>query len=207
MGFVEIESHFMQIEELKFILAGLGVSSFFGVSVHKEQIPKKEELNRILISLYQKDIIDWEDEKIAVKQPFADIFYVLSNCKKCVVVRGESGQGNTHCCYFWDNQVVVIEKSQREENSICITILQWDIWTSYIEECVVAERMYMSESNLLRLELCSSSTGNLEGVIFIKEQGLQTSLIESFSKKERSFPYDGELLKQRIELWLWEAER
>lgn len=207
MGFVGIETHFMQIEELKFLLAGLGVSSFWGLSVHEEQVPKKEELNRILISLYQKDIIDWEDEKIAVKQPFADIFYVLSNCKKCVVIRGESGQGNIRCSYFWDNHVVIIQKSQREENSICITFLQWDLWNSYIEECVIVERMCLADSSLLRLELCNSSTGDLEGCMFIREQGLETILIERFSEMERNFPYNGELLKQRVELWLREAER
>lgn len=207
MDCVEIENHYMKIEEVNLLLAGLNITSFFGIAVNHDVIPKKENVNRILISLYQKDIIDWEQEQIVVKQPYSDILYVLSKSRKCVVLQGESEEHSSRCCYFHEDKIVVAEKSQREEDMLCMALLSWNDWIAYIEEYIQIERAYLNEMVKVSLELRDSRTGEKEGMLLIREHGLDTVLIRKNEMEETAISYTGDVLRREVENWLREAEK
>lgn len=199
MDLVKGESYYIKIREMYLLLAGLDIPCIYGIASDKEGIPERKEINRVLVEMYQKQIIDWEEDCIVIKQPYTDMIDILSTCQRCIVIKGLSEKLPVYCCYLAQEAVVMTERSQREEGMLCISYMSYEEWLLCIGECLETEGKNIEESIKIILEVRDSRNGTDYGKITIIEQGLQTIIIEENAQQEERCLYDREILAEKIE--------
>lgn len=225
MGCVEYECYFLKEEELALLLAGLGIQKLCGL--FSEHIPVQltnEERNRIMVQLYQKEMVDWEQQEIIVKKPLADMLTILVHSQRCITVYGTLGRKSIRCCYIANHQVVMIEKSQREKNTLRLSQFSKTEWIQLIRELAdVSEsvlepnedgRTQISKSWLqnpldylenkdVHLVLSMGSSRMVEEYrrLIIQESGLSTYIIMQNKDSCRVELYQKEVFGNIIERW------
>lgn len=216
MGCIEYESYYFKELEWKFLLAGIGITAWYGFGSERNETEKTEiDMHRILADLYQKHIIDWENGSVVIIQPFSAVFSTLQKSRFCITIRKQKAGESVRCCYVGEKDVIVTEKSQREEEAICIFSLSKETFLLFaLEDLEISEGIFEETErenfgdgeNIMSFQLQNSRNGKLNCELILRESGLQTFLIV---KKEDTvwMPYRLSELKERLRKWLNGGEK
>ncbi|MDE6957736.1 MAG: hypothetical protein K2O96_06525 [Lachnospiraceae bacterium] len=199
MVYESIESYYLTDDELYVLLAGNGREKWYGFSQENnpEQIKRVDDIHKILAGLYQKDAIRWKGEKAVLVEPFLSMVQALVRAKVCVNVKKIQEAHSLRSHYFYDNRVVFLERSQRQEDTLRITQMNIEGWMDYIEEegyfpdhiqggeskepypgigwernsdvCAIEDAHSVFEKT-------DTDTGRVSERLFVKEQGLSSFL-------------------------------
>ncbi len=178
--------------ELKLLLAGLGVHTWYGIFSEKDSVGRdfKQKYHQIMAELYQKDVINWKNDQISVKKPYADMISLMLAQKKCVTIESEQEQYPKQCGYIHLENVVVTRKSQREEHTLSLQQMRISQWLQSLEEeiCSLEDRQSLS--------ICCRNSFNGQELEHIKicQKGIRTYL------NENTF-YQKQALRRKMEEW------
>lgn len=116
MNFESVESYFIQADELKLLLAGAGVESWYGIPVSESSPDEPEDLheedvNRILAGLYQKEYVQWESGRVSVLEPAASLVRIIKNGEECQELIFKKESLPTIMVYLHKDQAALLEKS------------------------------------------------------------------------------------------------
>ncbi|MGN0290476.1 MAG: hypothetical protein ACI4C5_00985 [Lachnospiraceae bacterium] len=224
------EYYYLKESEIKLLLAGLGVTQLYGIFTEEAKKKlEKEELHKNMAKLYQEDWIDWENGKIAVKKPLSKILSVIEKSRRCIVIYGKSQ--SVKCCYFTKEQVVMVEKSQREEETLCISYSTMHKWIAAVSEAIeISEgfiddvckvqkteqkffqwkedtKIYLEDESIKAVFCLQDSKKNyLYKRFLIQEKGLQTFFIAQSREKTVRNIYYRETLVKNLEKWMREVQ-
>lgn len=111
--------------EFYFLLAALGQKTFFGISSKEkgmeESWSKKEQIYRLLVSLYQKEYVDLKDDMIYLQEPVKSILEELMQATHMRLIQREKGR----IAYYKTEQGYIrIEKSLLEKEMLKITAVE-----------------------------------------------------------------------------------
>ncbi len=215
MGCIEYESYYLKEAEWKLLLAGIGITAWYGLDSGGTETEKmKEDVHRILAGLYQKEVIDWENGSVVIRQPFAAMFDSLRKSRFCITIRRWKSGDPVRCCYIGETDVIVTEKSQREEEAICLFLLAKNAFLLFaLENPEVSEGIFggsgeeefASGEDVVSFQLRNCRSGEMKCELILQESGLQTFLVV---KKEDTVwaPYRLAELKVCLRRWLYGGE-
>lgn len=216
MGCIEYESYYLKETEWKLLLAGIGITAWFGLDSGKTETEKKEEeIHRILAGLYQKEVIDWENEAAVIRKPFAAIFDTLQKSRFCITIQRRKAGEPVRCCYIGETDVIVTEKSQREEEAICVFLLAKDAFLLFaLENPEVSEGIFWESGeeefaageDVVSFQLRNCRSGEMKSEMILRESGLQTFLVVKKEDTAR-IPYRLDELEERLRRWLYGGEK
>lgn len=167
--------YYLKEDAVKLLLAGLGQTQWYGLfDGAQADSGIRTQANRILAELYQSGVIDWDGDGAAVKAPYAQIFSAMLERKSCVTIQSAVLQSPVRCCYLSAADVVITQKSQREERMLGIALLSAQGFVSLLkEEC---KRLETGESCLLSCR--SSQTGQAFSQLLISRSGLRAYQVQ-----------------------------
>jgi len=163
------EIYYLKEAELKLLLAGLGLGEWYGFfSEEPPRMDKKTE-NGLLAMMYQKGVIDWGQGCIAVRQPYADMLMDMLEKKICVTVQMPDSGSPLRCCYISAADVIVTQKSQREEASVGISKMSARNWFLLLRE----EATGLEDGERLALAVRNSENGRVSREICVRRVGIR----------------------------------
>lgn len=192
------EIYYIREEAFKLLLAGLGQEEWYGLFSEASSRPGGRQdmsaVNGMLAELYQNGIIDWKDAGVAVRKPYADMLAVMLDKKICVTVQITGTEMPLRCCYFSGSEVVMTQKSQREENTLGMMRMPLQDWIEQItKECA---RLEDKESCVLTRR-CSQNGSILQNVR-IQKDGLRSVRMEWSKDKGSSLHCAQEALGEKL---------
>lgn len=120
------ESYYITEKEFYLLLAGKGISRWYGLSMDPRgeitQNAKMEDLHRILASLYQKNLVSWNEGRVKM-EPFAAEMMKILMVSTCCMHLTVEGTGEQIAFYFQGNMAVMVEISQTDLGSLRVSIL------------------------------------------------------------------------------------
>lgn len=136
MSYEPIESFYLTDYELYVLLAGKGREQWYGFSQEKQGdgIRSVNDMHGILAQLYQKGVIRWKGKKAVLTEPFLPMIQTLVHARVCVNARKLQGGHSPSSHYFYDGQVVFLERSQRQADTLRLTQMHMGAWLDYMEE-------------------------------------------------------------------------
>lgn len=165
------EVYYIKESVLQLLLAGLGQTEWYGLfSEHGEP----QDVNDTLAGMYQDGMVDWNGTGVAVRQPYADMLLVMLDKKTCITVQMPDAAFSLRCCYFSKEQVVMTQKSQREERTLGMAQLSIREWFGLLEEAC----MRLDEGECCQLQCRSSVNGSSYNQIEICKDGLRAFCME-----------------------------
>lgn len=166
------EIYYIKEAALRLLLAGLGQHEWYGLFsdlADGQDRTQHETVNEILVWMYQNKIIDWDGEGVVVRQPYADMLSVMLEKKKCVTVRMPKPFLPVRCCYLSDTQVIMTQKSQREEHTLGMAQTSLCDWLRLLE----ASCSRLEEEESCTLTSGSSISGVSDQTVRIYRYGLR----------------------------------
>lgn len=130
MDYVSYESYYIKDEELHVLLAGIGKCTWYGLTDTQTHEPIKniDDIHRILAGLYQKEYITWAMDKVVILEPIYSMIQVMLHAKVCMNARIMNNRIPLRCHYFYRDQVLFMERSQRENNMLRLTMIGYREW-------------------------------------------------------------------------------
>lgn len=224
MSCVEYESYYIKQEELKILLAGAGITSWYGLWGREEACTAARQ-NRIVTELYRKGFVEFKENSVLVKKPVSTMLSVLTAGKECIVVTPGNPQYPVRCCYFSGDSVVLMEKSQRERDTVCLFLLTRAEWMQLLEseiglmeellpqEDVSCDTAWLTwdrtDTECLKepsvqwvFTFRSSRKEAVYARLLIQKQGLSSYIVRQDAKESWAVYYSGKLLRAYLEEWL-----
>lgn len=136
MSYEPIESYYLTDYELYVLLAAYGKEKWYGFSQEKQGdwIRSVNDMHEILARLYQKGVIRWKGKKAVLTEPFLPMIQTLVRARVCVNARKLQERHSLSSHYFYDGQVVFLERSQRQADTLRLTQMHLGSWFDYLEE-------------------------------------------------------------------------
>lgn len=179
MDYVSYESYYIKDEELHILLAGIGKKTWYGLAQtgSSDPIEKTEDIHRILAGLYQKEYITWEMDRVVILEPVYSMLQVLLYAKVCINARIMSERGPLRCHYFYGDQVLFMERSQREQNMLRMTMLCRKDWLKIlVQESYFPENIWDRDGEM---PFCSSVLESEESLL---ENCMESGIYAGFEK-------------------------
>lgn len=209
MDYVTYESYYIKDEELHILLAGSGKRSWYGLAQTEphDQIKNIADIHTILAGLYQKEYISFEKDKVVILEPMYSMIQILLYAKVCINAR--SDRNPMRCHYIYKDQVLFVERSQREQNMLRMTMLCCKEWLDLLfQESYFPENLWerageipsyggVLESEKTLLDCCMES-GFYSG--FEKVDCNFAKVTERLFVKEQDFVYTLYLQKQNLSI-------
>lgn len=222
----EYESYILKDKEMKLLLAGLGMKQLYGIldSDGAEEITR-ESKNRVLLSLYQKEVIDFSDGEISIRPGVSDLFRTLLESRECVSVHVRGQDMPVRCGYVSNGWVVMMERCQRRKGALKLSFWTQAQWILFLEslmgeivsECEQvlknfekeetayrndAEEYFRSENVAAVFTRQDSGKMKIRQRILIKESGLETCMV--FQNANGCFwkPYKQKELMRAVAAWM-----
>lgn len=201
-------------DEFLLMLAASGIENWYGLDLNETNCePETEiEFNINLASLYQKNIIDWVDEKAHIAEPYRLMFRVLRDAKACIIARKPGENGYTESCYFQGDDVVTVSRRMAAANEIELSAMTVAEWTEDLahndffpetagipEDEMVPDPQYEAISEF---ELHDIPKGNLMETMKIYEYGLYGILQLSSGETVRSEYFNMERAAELLMGWI-----
>lgn len=201
MDCVNDESIYLKEYEWSFLLAGLGMTTVFGFwSEESFEAYEKIGENKIIVDLYQKEMIRCEDNQMIVLLPVADFLEIVLESSKCVIVQGSDPEQSIKCCYLAGESVLVVEKSQREIATIRIKKISSQEWI----ENVISE--IEDEDVQIDIILRGSKEDIVYETLIYEEEGLKKYVTIKEKDTEQRIEYQPDMVKHKMKEWLQEGE-
>ena len=189
------ESIYLKECEWEFLLSGIGMTDVYGLFSEKNDVKTRNNRDDILVALYSKHIISCEGKQIIVFPPVSEFLEIMSVAMKCVILRGSDKEYSVKCCYITSTAVLIIEKSQREVNTIRLRQLAETAWMQEILDVV-------EENEEMQIFLHDSRNDILHEQILYKEDGLNNYLTIENKKEKIKVEYQPDILKSRMKKWM-----
>ena len=184
------------------------------------RLSTKEELFQILIRLYQKKYVEWENHTVKILEPIASMIQILKDADYCVVGTNY-GTTQDSIYYLSEYGILFLERSSREEGMFRFTWIShgewvshiWEIFELYIED---VPRDNSQETDVPELEnmdkivsftLHSTKDGKEKEKITILENGIFQYVQLWNNEKEEIFPYEKNWCICQFEKWMNQALR
>ncbi len=186
MDWAEGETYYLKELELKLLLAALGQTQWYGLFSDEDASEVKQEtIHAVLAELYQKGVIDWEDERIAVNRPYSRMLFAMLERKKCVTIQGPEEETGLCCCYLSAAEVIQTGLGQREEQMLRLRSMRYREWYALLE----GEIDRMEDGQELKL-VCKNSESGQECMQFLVQQkGIRAEMVLREGKREKHVPY------------------
>lgn len=138
MAYGDYETYYIKEEELKLLLAGIGMTKWYGLSSGRrrgqEKEKSKEELYALLLSLYQKGYIEWKQEGVQLLWPVSQVAEILKKASGCVQVKAGGEEGILMGLYYATEGFVLLEVSQREPGMLRFSLWEEEELMTHFEE-------------------------------------------------------------------------
>ena len=223
----EYESYILGDEEIKFLLAGLGMERLCGIL--DSDGPEKMDTdtrNRALLSLYEKQVIDLAEGEVSIRPELSDFFRVILGSGQCISVHAGGRDMPVRCGYFSHGKVVMMERCQRREGTLKLSFWTQPQWILFLESIMEelaseygrvsrklekAKTVCLEEEECLREENIAAvfvrrDIGKMEvrQKILIKENGLETYMILRNGADCVQKPYKKKELMRAVSAWMEE---
>lgn len=197
MAYEANERYYIKECELMLLLAGAGVSGFYGIvsDVHKKSdstAPEQEEIYRILAGLYQKSYVEWEEKAVRILEPVNTMICILKDSKHCMIIKFDT-DFEQKCCYFSHDKVVMFEKVHQEKEMLRFSLWDENDFLSYLWEMELFpnEEMEQQEKESLMLPeiakgefiLFDNQTGKEKERVSIVEEGVFSYILYNDKKQ------------------------
>lgn len=211
-----VESIYMTEEELLVLLAGKGKRYWYGIDSREEEEQrnpfKKEDLYRILGDLYQKEYVEWDQNMVKINESMDPMMQVLIGAECCVRAENEKDK---RIYYFDSSGIVMMEKSQRENGMLRLTLLEKaeffislreaeflpeDSLEPESEQEIVKQKEEMTEKAFLQL-IKMDGEKQLDAMK-IMEAGITTFISQESGTTTRVIPYETEWLQKQLSRWM-----
>jgi hypothetical protein len=192
MAYGEYESYYIKEEELKMLLAGLGMQQWYGLTSNsrrkQEKEKNKEDIFRLLTSLYQKEYIEWSNEKVEILEPVASLVMILKKAHHCIQIEVSGENDFLLGCYAAPEGIILLEKSQREPDMLRFS--QWEEtgFVEHLKECGIFPEIETFVGKVI-FSLRESHSGLEEARMTIAEEGLYPFLFlwEGFEAEKKEY--------------------
>lgn len=136
MDYVSYESYYLTDAELMVLLAGGGRTKWYGLAQAERSVQTGtiDDIHVILARLYQNEWITWEENKAVLLEPIRSIVKVLVQAQVCINVRKNGSRLSLRSHYIHENQVVFVERSQREAGMLRLTKICWEEWLELLSQ-------------------------------------------------------------------------
>lgn len=206
MGYGEYESYFVREEEMNLILAGAGVTKWYGLTsgsrvLREKVMVTKEDVYRILAGLYQKEYIEWENGAVRFLEPVNTMVVVLKNAKHFIQIESGQQEGFLKGCYFSRGKIVLLEKSILETDMLKFSLWEEKDFLAYLWETGIfpEEEGVLDNSNSLVLKNIES--GIEEAQIVLTEEGIFPYMTIGNGLENKKYLYQKEVCEDIIKNW------
>lgn len=180
-----MEGIYIKEKELILLLAAKGIDWWFGIFSENEaedaENYTKEQVFHILRSLYQKRYIQWDNHVVRINEPMEAVLHVLKQADYGIILEKKD---DSRCCYCWNQNIVIVEKSQLEKAMLRIYLMSIDeffllLWEDRffpLEDSLIEEEDVLPEC----LDLEKNANLNSSFVLFHSKSGKQLETIKIF---------------------------
>lgn len=227
MNFTGMEGYYIKDTELKMLLAGCGVRRWYGLRFTDEGDPSEKTLTEALASLYKKEYIEWRgDGTVQICETLRQMIKTMAEAGSCVLIRRKERAYSVKCCYLSGDCVVMAERSQREEETLRLTLFTRQEWMEWLwkEEVFPEDEPFLKEKQLVEdaeelrpyreaeryfeaedvtavMELLAVDNGNTTERVILRQRELRCIVSVQQGILLESFPYRKERCVQMIEGW------
>lgn len=146
MAYQADEITILKNNEFMLLLAAAGIDSWYGIDIGEAtKLESDREFNKTLAVLYRKNIIDWDNEKAILSGPYRHMMSVLKNSAVCVTIRSETRPGYVQGCYFYDEDVVTVDRRTASSDEIELSLHRYQDWLrSLTDDGIIPETSELS---------------------------------------------------------------
>lgn len=156
--------------ELFTLLAGLGVSEWYGISSNIDLDNTQINHNEVLTSLYQKEYIHMKDETAKISKELSEILSVLIASKTYIYVRRFHSETPVMTFYLSENNAVYVERSVNEDNTLKLAKIEFDSLRSFlIKGCFEEDIIPIESEKIYPTEMISFKDKITEQIIYDNE--------------------------------------
>lgn len=142
MGSNPKQYYYLSSSEFALLLASVGRMTWSGVFDEDMEIGYSEQdIKSTLVSLYQKEAIEWENGKATLQKDYRAIFECLKGVKRFVTAFRIDQPSKSYIFYPEGNKVVVVQKNAFDKKNFRIALMSIE---SLIEE--LCEEKFFIES-------------------------------------------------------------
>ncbi|MBR0308475.1 MAG: hypothetical protein IJH92_06240 [Mogibacterium sp.] len=130
MGYPANEITILTNREFMLLLAAAGLDHWYGAELTETEYADADDLsfNRDMAALYQKRIIDFDEEKAEIAEMYKPVFRVLRDAKVCIKVKSALRPEYVKGSYFSGRDVVSVERRTGSSDEIELYIQSQDEW-------------------------------------------------------------------------------
>ena len=201
MAYPESEITILKDEEFLILLAASGLESWYGLELAEQRAVLSDAgaLNSSLASLYQKEMIEWEDGKAVIADAYRPMFRALRDSRRCILVSTASRPDLSGGCYYCSGNIVNVERVTTAENEVELSMQSLAEWLGElpISGCLPDtagtpedfEELSGEMEPVSSFELRSVPEGELLQTMSLYEQGLYavTEIADSTGVKKKLY--------------------
>ena len=200
-------------DEFMLMLAAAGIDEWYGIDLNDADITQENDksLNESLISLYQKNIISWGEERAHIDDRYRPLMRVLKEASVCVTAVTVFRPGYIKGSYFSGGNVVVVERRTASSDELEISMLPFSGWADELEaEGYCPQTMSpeqdddiadFGEEFISEFELRSLPGGELKQTVRLYEYGLYGMIeMDDGAEKVRE-PFSRDMLTELLKEW------
>ena len=224
-----MEYLYLTEKEFVVLLSVVGCREWIGIldkNVFQEW-DMESEINEILVSLYQKCVIEWENGKATILPPVRRIFELLKNVQQYVFYARLDEDYPEEYLYVLDGDVVRIRRSVHEAGKLRIAFqpledVEAELWENkifpvntelfevdlpmdYPEIDANAEKLIQSKV-VLAFEKRSFSKKEALSRFLVQEKGIYNFFVVQKERKTQVYYEEKESIQKLFDKWIGEVE-
>ena len=233
MSFLPDENLYVTYEELYMLLAAVGREKIYSIDQFSDTvIPEtEEEIYPVIVRLYQKGLLDWEEGKAAVSGKYRHVLEVLRDAKWCMVSASNSSSIGFSVSYFCDSRIMTVRRSQNDKRTLIISFETMADMTERLEDEDImpdplqvsaiqplARYMVLDEGKDLKdlledeqisfaAELRSANEGILKERLIVRDEGLYAVIYRQDKAKCRYYLSEKEIRDRILGSWMTGGEK
>lgn len=210
MDYAGHENYYIREDALLFVLAAIGIEDWYQFSKEKRHgRASKEEINKILVCLYQDNYVTWEGDTIQLLEPLNTLAYIIKNAHDCVTVKMEK---ISYFCYCANNKILVLEPGRQDYEKIRFNIWEKEEFIEYLWSLGVfpKEELENPEGEADPGEMYTNAVITLsekdlskqKSEMKISEAGIFTNITITEGKNKWKKLYNEQYCKDTLDKWL-----
>lgn len=213
MAYQANEITVLKNSEFLLLLAAAGIDRWYGIDTGSiSELESDRAFNVNLAGLYQKNIVDWDNEKARLTDPYRRIFDVLRSSPVCIAIRTAERSDYIRGCYFSGGDVVTVDRRTAAGNEIELSMTGLYDWMESLEKDGIIpetagvpdtdETIDMENELVSRFELRSLPDGALLEKAEVFDKGLYGVLERTAGKKTETEYFRKETFDGMLKDWI-----
>ncbi len=134
----QFEKTYLSFDEFCLILSVAGIKEWYGIKDKmRYDLKKREDINRIIVQLYEKEMIEVIDGKIKFISPYDALIASLKKLNRIIIIN-KNGSLNYKTYIYGSNAEVdkflIFKQSENDLNNYCVNIVSKDDLYKYLHE-------------------------------------------------------------------------